>query len=440
MNLTKISILKGIVTFPAGFASEALTEIEMIIGSLYLPKKQSPFIKCEQNKIILSRVHLDTLFEILCRSSVITDIRVVVSQESVKSKSNLKTVCDSLTWDNYLNEKVPVRIKVDSVASEFYHESAMKEVIEAAFPLNFKIQKSNLNPKDNMNLETKTEHDFCNQVYFELYKNILTISISLSGFELYKRQYKKNLSASAPLREDIAQLCIKKSLQFLKLKSSHKDISCLFVPFGGSGTFVFEYYNEVLELRNSFFRDKYNFEETSIYKEKTVLFLKKKSLSESEKSELNLKKIIYLELEKNVSELFQENYNFFLEKVKNKSELLYIKIEKVGCETKTGNFLEYELKSEDIIENKVIFMPVNPPYGLRQHSKGNSLEFYKKVCLKINKLALEINKNKSILNGFILCPSEEIWALVVKQLKTEEKETFHFTQGGLHLRAVNFIY
>ena len=235
-------------------------------------------------------------------------------------------------------------------------------------------------------------------------------------------------------------MCLKKSIQFLNLKSSHKDISCLFVPFGGSGTFVFEYYNEVLELRNSFYRDSYNFEETSVYKEKTVLFLKRKSLLESEKNELNLKKIIYLELEKNVSELFHENYNFFLEKVKDKSESLFSKIEKVGCEINTENFLDCELRKEDILENKVIFMPLNPPYGLRQHSKGNSLEFYKKVCLKINKLALDINKNKSILNGFILCPSEEIWAMVVKQLKTEVKETFHFTQGGLHLRAVNFIY
>ena len=439
MNLKKMSLLKGIITFSAGFAKEALQDIDSILTHLWLEKKQRPSINLQKNCICIANVHIDSLFEILFRSSVITDVRLVIHESQVKSKSNLKSVCDKIIWDDYIDTSLPIKLKVDSIASELFHEGAMKEVI---------TQSPTLRALSEQVVE-KLPDLAANNLFFELLKNKLTVSISLAGSELYKRGYKKVLTAAAPLREDIAHLCLKKSLQFLTQIEPDKKISTLFVPFGGTGTFVFEYIILSLKLANNFFGKNFVFESTQIYKEKTVEFLKKKSSQESEKLGLDLKQIIYSDIAENVSKTFVENYSFFIQKIHEKNETIFQKLQAVELKNDmspsgltAGNFLKLDVKdfAHSLHENEVVFMPLNPPYGLRQQSKVDSEQFYTKIIQKMNDLGASLKLNKVTLCAFILCPSEETWSLAMNKLHTKNKETFHFTQGGVHIRAVSVVY
>ncbi|MES2614441.1 MAG: hypothetical protein V4591_03400 [Bdellovibrionota bacterium] len=429
MNLKKMSALKAIITFPSGFAKDTLTEIDNIFSRLWLEKKQRPIIKMEKHTICISNVHIDSLFEILMRSSVVTDVRLVIQEAQVVSKSNLKTTCNKIPWGDYLDESLPIKIKVNSIASQLFHEGAIKEVIKTSTLASFCNEDSQI--------ETLT-----NSLFFEILKDKLTVSVSLAGSELYKRNYKKSLTAAAPLREDIAHFCVKKSHNFLRQFLPTSKVSTLFVPFGGSGTFIFEFLINVFNLSNNFFGKKFIFESTSIFKEKTINFLNKKCLQESEKIECELKNIIYLDNAENISKVFSDNFEFFEQKIKEKSENIFNKIHSIKLQKEYENFLKLDVKKfvEQFSDNEVVFMPLNPPYGLRQNSKADSAQFYTKIIQKINELGAALKQNKSSLCAFILCPSEETWSLAMNKMHTQNKETFHFTQGGLHIRVVNVVY
>ena len=96
------------------------------------------------------------------------------------------------------------KLKVDSVASKAFHETGLKEILSSILKDSVKEIVSGEN----------TNETTC--VFADLYKDKLTVSISLAGNSLYKRGYRGTLSASAPLREDYASCLLLKSMQFAK--------------------------------------------------------------------------------------------------------------------------------------------------------------------------------------------------------------------------------
>ncbi len=110
--------------------------------------------------------------------------------------------------------------------------------------------------------------------------------------------------------------------------------------------------------------------------------------------------------------------------------------------------LKLEVQNKDFFMNNefltkndynFIFIPLNPPYGMRINNKQNTEIFYKKIAQNINSLK-ECRANKhSHIGGFILCPNEETWSIFYKTLTFDLKETYHFTQGGLDIRVCQFF-
>ena len=435
MNLKKISLLKAIIPFPAGFAKEAFQEIESILQNLLLKKNHQPKLVLGKSTLCVENVHLDTIFEILLRSSLATDVRLVLGEGRVVSKSNLKALCDKIPWESYLNTSLPIKFKVDSIASELYHEGAMKEVVQSSVLSTF-LKAS---PKAFEDIEDDSlSKNLVNHLYFEILKNKLTISLSLAGCDLYKRNMKKNFAASAPLREDYAFVCLEKGEQFLKKNLPQSVVSTLFVPFGGTGTFVFEYIRALFLFSNNFFNRKFSFEETSIYKEKTINFLNKKMLSLSEEKTIQLRKIIYSDIFSKTEEIFKENFQSLLQKIKFKSEKITTVLETVSLTSDVSDFFKMDARnfSKQFIEGETVLMPLNPPYGLRLNSKADSLKVYQKIIVKLDEISESLRLRNVSLCYFLLCPSEETWSLAVGHWKNKKTDTFHFTQGGLHIRVL----
>jgi 23S rRNA G2445 N2-methylase RlmL len=86
-----------------------------------------------------------------------------------------------------------------------------------------------------------------------------------------------------------------------------------------------------------------------------------------------------------------------------------------------------------------IFMPLNPPYGIRFGKNLDSITLYKNIASQINETSNLIKKEKKHLLGFILCPNEETWSAFSRALTDAQNQTYHFTQGGIDIRVCQFF-
>ena len=85
-----------------------------------------------------------------------------------------------------------------------------------------------------------------------------------------------------------------------------------------------------------------------------------------------------------------------------------------------------------------IFIPINPPYGIRLGKSNDAVTLYKQIARQINALSGLTKKRNNQVAGFILCPSEESWSVFCKTLAGATIDTYHLTQGGLDIRVAQF--
>ncbi|MGY3802527.1 hypothetical protein ACWNT8_00450 [Pigmentibacter ruber] len=420
------------ITFPPGFGTVALEEINSILKHLWLQEKFQSKCILQKNKIRIENVHIFSLLEIMLRCHCITDIQLIILEEKAVGKDLFEKKCRKINWQLYLNEKMSVKIKTNSTASKAFHETGLKEILSSII----KAHTENIVQGENTN-ETTT-------ISAELYKDLLTVSISLAGNPLYKRGYREELSSSAPLREDIAANCIMKAYQYAKNFDKEFEIENLYLPFSGTGTFLFEllqiYHNISLAL---FDRD-FAFKKMVFFRHDNYKFLLKKA-KENIYIKNKLLKFLCVDTSKDSVVSFQNNLLNFCEKLKSNEINLKIYENSINPNLNSyiliNNFLHL---NEDEVFRELnggnLFIPINPPYGIRFQKTTDIKEYYKKIALKLNKInafTKEKRKESKIL-GFILCPNEETWSNFINNLKCQKKDSYHITQGGLDIRVCQF--
>ena len=89
-------------------------------------------------------------------------------RKNVKVKKSSK-ICNSIKWNYYLNNNINVKIKVNSIASKAFHETGLKEI---AHPIILPFIQG-ISTGEHSNEDTV--------INFELYKDKLTVSMSLVG-------------------------------------------------------------------------------------------------------------------------------------------------------------------------------------------------------------------------------------------------------------------
>jgi 23S rRNA G2445 N2-methylase RlmL len=85
-----------------------------------------------------------------------------------------------------------------------------------------------------------------------------------------------------------------------------------------------------------------------------------------------------------------------------------------------------------------IFIPINPPYGIRLGKNEDTVKLYKQIAKQVNALSALTKKHGKQVAGFILCPGEDAWSAFCKTLSKAKIETYHITQGGLDIRVAQF--
>ncbi len=401
---------------PAGMDKIALNEVQFILNNLWFKQKYVSEFSLTKNIIHIEPIHLFAVTELLMRSQSLSDIRLIIFSGNASGKSIFKKKCLDINWQLYLNKKMSLKIKVNSVASRAFHESGLKEILSEIL-------------EEYVDEIVSGEHtQETTSLFVNLYKNKLVISISLAGEPLYKRGYRDVLPASAPLREDVAFCCLRRAVEFAD--NGHTALSppyTVLVPFSGTGTFVFEYLQYYFKFSPVLFARDYAMQKMSFFREENFNFLLKKAKEHvlSFTDDINF---ICIDHSKEAMSACLTNMS---------------NIEKVFKDFSANAIQYYEkdffnLDFSNIIENKNVFMPLNPPYGIRIGKNMDSVNFYKKIADKVNEI-LEITlKLEKKLVGFILCPDENTWSKFCKIIKNMKTETYHFTQGGLDIRVCQF--
>lgn len=414
------------VIFPAGFGATALDETKQILSDLWFPQKFNSVCSLLKSEIRIENIHMFSLTEILMRNQCLTDIRLVIFEGKAVGKEAFEKHCKSMNWNFYLNTNMSIKIKVDSVASKAFHETGLKEILS-------KIVKEHVSE---IVSGENTEETTC--LFADLYKDKLTLSISIAGDLLYKRGYRGKLSASAPLREDYAASCIQKAFQFAEKVNSNFSADSLFIPFSGTGTFAFEYLHNKYKLAPALSNRKFALQKMPLYRQENFLFLIKKAKENSLFNQNNNLNILCIDNSKNANDAFLENANNFKNTLTSNEFILPNNL--FNSDRKSflmnENFLKLDFSKLNLAEN--LFIPLNPPYGIRIGSNSDSAILYKNIASKLNEISKITKKSQKNILGFILCPTEDSWSAFSRNLTHTEIETYHFTQGGMDIRVCQF--
>lgn len=411
--------------FPAGLGAVALNEVNSILKTLWFAQKFVSETVLQQNVIRINPIHLFAATELLMRSQCLSDIRLIIFEGKVFGKEAFIKTCKTINWNFYINKEMTIKIRVDSVASKAFHEAGLKALLSEI-----------LHEYGNVIL-TGDEPQSTTCIYADLYKNRLTLSISLAGSPLYKRGYRGVLSASAPLREDAAACCIKKAFQFAERFTPNFLPQTVLIPFSGTGTFAFEYLQIYYKFSPILFGRDYALTKMPIFRRNNFQYLLKKAQENctfnSNKDSLSF---ICIDKSEAANLALQDNIANFRHAVNANNlsfsnELFF---------TSTANFLAKDIAQLIPSTCKAlgnVFLPLNPPYGIRLNKNHDAMAFYKHIALKINEVSKLLKDNNHLL-GFILCPNEETWLAFCKNLVSSNVETYHFTQGGMDIRVCQF--
>lgn len=400
--------------YPAGFSEVALEEIHAVLQSPWFTPQFLGQSRLQKNEIRIDNIHLFSITELLMRSQCLSDIRLIIFSGKTVGKIVFEKKCRQVPWEFFVKEKLSIKIKVDSIASRAFHESGLKKIV------------SDILSEYGVVIVSGDEANEDTSIYVNLYQDRLTMSISLAGSPLYKRGYRTTLSVSAPLREDIAACCLRQALQFAKKWDEQFFPDNLLIPFSGTGTFAFEYLQDVLHYAPVLFHRRYALEKMPLFRQENFIFLVKKAEASIKKTILNKISVWCIDSSESANVALQKNKEIF-QTLLGCQDTFHLTVDPT-------DLLKWDFQKK-IAANQQVFIPMNPPYGIRLNKQSDTIALYKNIATKINKIAKHSKKTL----GFILCPTEETWSIFCKNIKTAHHETYHFTQGGLDVRVCQFF-
>lgn len=409
-----------LVVFPPGLVNAARDEAQYILDHLWFQNKFTSEISIVKNALRIDQIHMSAVMELMMRGQCFSDIRLIISEGKAAKMESFERRCEDLPWDYFLSRKMSLKIKVDVGVSPALHEGGIKEMLTEGLS---SIVADIVSGEGSE--ETTT-------LYVDAYKYHVIMSISLAGSPLFKRGYRTVLSKSAPLREDIAASCIQSALQFGIEHQFTADSVC--IPFSGTGTFLIEYWMTHYQFAPVLFDRAYAIQSMPLFRADTFNYLHKKAREHCAIDKLSLEKYACIDNDKSANDSLLKNIDNF----KCAVEKNQFNWPDANVMVQDSDFLTIDAAAvmEKLTGN--IFLPLNPPYGIRLEKSNDVVARYKKIAEQMNALAGLAKKRKTHLAGFVLCPSEEAWSSFCKTLKGAVMTTYHMTQGGLDIRVAQF--
>lgn len=390
---------------PPGSAKETQTELESAISSPYLPRTNFPKANVFPEKFILEKANFRQALEILARFPWVRDFRINLGKFYMSEDFSFSGLQESLREASLLPDGWQIRFHPQSRGRAVASREELQILWEEAYG---KI------PVDSTIGNFTELNALC-------VGEDLILSLSLAGEPLFKHGGFAPLSKSAPIREDMARFLLS------ELKKILPDPDAVLVPFAGSGTFVWESAFHIFGLGFPHYDRSYVFEDLGEFPIATWEFLKRKI------SETAINKTVILwwnEKEADAASYLRERGSRFQE---------FLEKQRSGLQPPTLASSEKDFFSLSPREIWIslgkpakIWMPLNPPYGLRIRQE-NVFDPYRQLA----EILKEWRKLPAEIAGFLLCPDETSWSSFVRTSGMETK-TVHVTHGGIDLRVVYF--
>lgn len=379
----------GVVRAPAGFAKVVQNEFQQITSQTLLNAESATQVRIDGSDLLVDNVSLEHLVEFTLRSLTAEDVFWTVGKGRARTWAKFEEIFSTVRWDILLPPKANISVVVESVASELFHETAIKEKLLALFKIRGVNQDS--------------ESLF--RVHCVLKRDVVNFQLSLAGQALWKRGYRLSLGGNAPLRESIAASAIQQSL----IGVPNYSPDAVVVPFAGSGTLGFESLLFFGGRAPATFRDLYACEAFGFSLGNRILFLRRKLLE----LQNPLPPVTLLERESAACEVLRASTQHFSLKMQTQFSII--------CD---------DALSQSWKLGEQVFLPLNPPYNLRL--RGGT-DVYKHVGEKIADLKFSIE-----CRGFVLAGREDDWRALLSAAPRVEFKTTHISQGGLDVRLVTF--
>tara|TARA_R110000868_G_scaffold248315_14_gene504852 strand:+ start:2585 stop:3898 length:1314 start_codon:yes stop_codon:yes gene_type:complete len=413
-----------LVVFPPGLSVAANDEAQSILSNLWFQNKFPSEMTVQKNALRIDNIHMFAVMELLMRGKCFSDIRLIMSDRKVENVPSFEKSCYNINWDYYLASNMSLKIKVDVGGSPVLHEGAIKDILSDGL----RDLVSSIVTGDSVE-ETTT-------LYVDIFRYHAVMSISLAGAPLYKRGYRSVLSHSAPLREDMAAACIQNALAFGLQNDESSLPDSMIIPFSGTGTFLIEYWMVAYQFSPVLFERTYAIQSMPLFRSENFNFLLKKAREHCGITELIPANYVCIDNADDANTALLGNIENFNQAVL-KNQLTWRGDEVAQC-VKNNDFIKLTIDSSYEALAGNIFIPINPPYGIRFGKSKETGALYQSIAKQINALSALTKANKKHVLGFILCPSEESWSLFCKTLTNATIDTYHLTQGGLDIRVAQF--
>jgi 23S rRNA G2445 N2-methylase RlmL len=433
--------LTALCLFPSGLGKEMAEEIQSILSDPWIPEKKntiSPKIHHFPEKILIQNISLQSVLGIAFRSYFLRDIYILLGEiKDLNTPTNLPL--DIIEWiqsSQSFSIQSLIR-KNQNLNPEFllknWNES-LQAFIQTSDNTSYTSESRKMLPGPRLLLNT--------------IRNQSSLYLAIKSKPNYQRGFRIPFAQSAPLSEDLTSVLVYKLLKKIQPlnKSANQDLNLskyFYIPFSGTGTIAFEIYLQIQKILPGILQDNKelaiqklggdSYWEYLTNKHRNQLNLEISNSYQSEKPNFSME---CLDFRSAIVENSRENANRF------QTFLDMAGIQKMvpallssRMQWLVGDFFEKSIIPPD---EDILFLPLNPPYGIRHQNRESTSSFFRRIVSKIDEDTSKFPTEKQI-HGFILCPDEASYSNIVTVLeKNWILETVHFSQGKLSIRAVFF--
>jgi 23S rRNA G2445 N2-methylase RlmL len=375
-----------------GWRAVVEDELRAVLSSPLQRYKFEPQIDPVDDGIEVRNLDFRQMLELPLRILTASEISWQIDTRHVGSFGEFEAFLRSIEWGRFLPEGAAIKIRSHSFRSALYHEGKLDLLTRKI------LEEFGFGDKD-----------FRYLLRVEQKENRSTVYLSLTPEPLFRRRYKKDYSHPAPLQEHLAASAIRWSMGGI-------EPDFIYVPFAGSGTLVMESWFACHRPALDLWRDFHGLEQLPDFPSSTWAYIKSK-LDKVDEALISSRAI---EIDRQGYEIFKNNLTY--------AETRWPAI-KQRWEIELGDFAKYRCPQD----KHSIFLPLNPPYGLRIGQGTQDL--YRQLGRWI---ARDFEPNQRRF-GFVLVADSRAYHAFEQELgRSSIKGVLNFSQGGQHIRCVRF--
>ncbi|MBC7660809.1 MAG: hypothetical protein H7249_14020 [Chitinophagaceae bacterium] len=367
-------------------------EINEVLTSPLQTYKFVPEVRTDDEGLVVHNIDFRQFLELPLRLLTASEILLQLDTKHVGSFGEFESFIQSIPWEIYLPAGASVKVRCQSYRSALYHEGKLDKMVLGV------LHKKGF-----------VTGGIPYYIRIEQKENRCTAFLSINQEPMFRRKYKTDLSHPASIQEHLAAAAI-------RWVWGKDPVDLIYAPFAGSGTMVMESWLYAHKPPLDLWRPFPQLQAMPDFPESTWNFIRGKLA----KSEVQATPARAVEWDNKGIEALRTNLDY--------ASLAWPALKSA-----------WEAIAEDFLGDtcppqfKNIFLPLNPPYGLRLEE--NTEELYARLGQWLH---TGFQKDQRRF-GFVLLADSKAFHAFEKGVGPQHMNGIQsFTQGGQHIRCVSF--